>query len=67
MSAEAILSGIAAAREIIEAFTRQAVLLNAVGAVSDEELAEIREEAEISDTAWDMAVEDARDRLEQDG
>ena len=39
MSAEAILSGIAAAREIIEAFTRQAVMLNAAGAISDDELA----------------------------
>lgn len=67
MSAEAILSGIAAAREIIEAFTRQAALLNAAGAISDDELAEIREEAEISDTAWDMAVEEARERLERGG
>lgn len=67
MSAEAILSGIAAAREIIEAFTRQAVMLNAAGAISDDELAEIREEAEISDSAWDLAVEDARDRLERGG
>jgi len=67
VSAEAILSGIAAAREIIEAFTRQAALLNAAGAISDEELAEIREEGEISDAAWDLAVEEAKNRLERHG
>lgn len=67
MSAAAILAGIASAREIIEALTRQAALLNAGGMVTDEELEEIRREAEISDAEWDAAVDEARDRLERGG
>ena len=30
-------------------------------------LAEIREEGEISDAAWDLAIEEAKDRLERHG
>lgn len=67
MSASAILAGIAAAREIIGAFASQAAILNSEGVISDEELEEIRREADVSDAAWDAAVDEARDRLERGG
>ena len=50
-------------KQIVGWVTTQAALMNAEGAISDEEFNKIKAEAGLSDAAWDEAVAEARARL----
>lgn len=64
MTPDIALGTISVARGLIDLATRWAALAEAEGNLTPEQLATIRERAELSDDRWDTAVAEARAELE---
>ena len=62
-----IFAVLAIAKQLIQWIVQQAVLLNIEGKISDEQLAQIKADAVVSETEWDEAVAAARARHEAGG
>lgn len=67
MDPTTIALAIGAAREVIRTLVNAAAIANAKGEITDEQLAEIKARADLSDDRWDAEVAAARARLADGG